>query len=913
MRNKIAISQTANASDHQLEEELRRLRVLSDAFDEEIYAIDPKTHEILFANSKMKKRFGKNVVGKKCYKVFQNQEKPCSFCNVKQITGKYLGKTYVRELQNQKNKHWYRSMGKVVRWPDRRYVRYGLALDIDDQKKTEEALRESEHRFRSIVENSHDGIAIIDDKFRVVYANGQLCRIVGYPKKETIGQDFRKILTKESRKTVTDKYRRRLRGEQVPSQYEFRIVQKNGTTRDIEIKSSLFKEEKTGIHVIGQLLDITERKRMEEQKKSVEERLSALNIYGQSLNQARSMDEIHKLTLDAAEKTLGFEIASVLMIDGRILRLAAQRGYSKDISMELPLDGKKGITVRAANKRRPIYVSDVRKDRSYTGAYIAKTANGTKRKKRVCKNGIRSELAVPIKLGSKVLGILNVESKKLAAFDEEARKLLQILASHAATAISNLRRQEQVREFSKKLSYLMENTTEIMHVNDMRQRLRVIARAMRRFGWRRVVISLRDENLEGTDLVTSGLTKEENKLLMKRKASGDVWRDRLGSRFDRFKIGEFYYLPWSDPWIREYVHHVPSGASPDDTTTYTGVPSRLSAKEMVDWHPQDMLYAALRTPEGKIVGILSMDDPVDGRRPTKESLAALELFLHKAAIIIENAHLIEDLREAREQLEQKVEDRTRALRESQEQLLKAQRLAVIGELSGMVGHDLRNPLTSITAATYYVKMRTANKTDEKTKEMLELIEKNIAYANKIIDDLLDYSREVELELSEDTPKSLIEETLSFVDVPENVNISDRTKDTPRLMVDVDKLKRAFVNMIKNALDAMPDGGTLSINSESHDGHVRITFRDTGFGMSKETIRRLWTPLFTTKAKGMGFGLPICKRVVEAHGGSINVESKTGKGTTFTITIPIEPKTKEEGGENVWVKTLESSLLTTTKT
>lgn len=913
MRNKIAIGpRAANASDYQLKQELKRLRILSDAFDEEIYVTDPKTHEILFANNKMKKRFGKNVVGKKCYKVFQNQEKPCSFCNVRQITGKYLGKTYVRELQNQKNKHWYRSMGKVVRWPDKRYVRYGLAVDIDDQKKTEEALRESEHRFRSIVENSHDGIAIIDDKFKVIYANSQLCRIAGYPKKEIIGQDFRNTLTKENRKIVTDKYVRRLRGEQVPSQYEFKIVQKSGNTRDIEIRSSFIKEH-MGTHIISQLLDITERKRMEEQRKRFEERLSALNIYGQSLNLARGMDEIHNLTLDAAEKTLGFEIASVLMIEGKMLRLAAQRGYSKDISMELPLDGKMGITVRAVNKRKPIYVSDVRKDRSYTGAYIVKIVNGTRKQKKVCKNGIRSELAVPIKLGSKVLGILNVESKKREAFDEEAKKLLEILASHAATAISNLRRQEQVREFSKKLSYLMENTTEIMHVNDMRQRLRVIAKAMRRFGWRRVVISLRDENLEGTDLVTSGLTKEENKLLMKRKASGDVWRDRLSSRFDRFKIGEFYYLPWSDPWIREYVHHVPSGASPEDTTTYTGVPSRLSAKEMVDWHPQDMLYAALRTPEGKIVGILSMDDPIDGRRPTKESLAALELFLHKAAIIIENAHLIEDLRDAREQLEQKVEDRTRALRESQEQLLKAQRLAVIGELSGMVGHDLRNPLTSITVATYYVKTRLANDADGKTKEMLELIEKNITYANKIIDDLLDYSREVELELSEDTPKSLIEETLSFVDVPENVHISDLTKDTPKLMVDVDKLKRAFVNMIKNALDAMPDGGTLTITSESDEDHVKISFRDTGFGMSTETIRRLWTPLFTTKAKGMGFGLPICRRVVEAHGGSIKVESRTGKGTTFTIIIPIEPKTKEEGGENVWIKTLESSLLTTTKT
>ena len=94
--------------------------------------------------------------------------------------------------------------------------------------------------------------------------------------------------------------------------------------------------------------------------------------------------------------------------------------------------------------------------------------------------------------------------------------------------------------------------------------------------------------------------------------------------------------------------------------------------------------------------------------------------------------------------------------------------------------------------------------------------------------------------------------------------------------------------------------------------MEISFSDTGVGMSRKTLEKLWTPLFTTKAKGMGFGLPICKRFIEAQGGSISVESTPGKGTTFLVTFPIEPKI-EEGGEKVWMKPLESSLLTTTKT
>jgi signal transduction histidine kinase len=384
-------------------------------------------------------------------------------------------------------------------------------------------------------------------------------------------------------------------------------------------------------------------------------------------------------------------------------------------------------------------------------------------------------------------------------------------------------------------------------------------------------------------------------------------------------MGEFYYLPWCDPWIREYVHHVPSGMSPDEATTYAGVPSKLSPETMVDWHPQDMLYAPLRTPEGRVVGILSMDDPIDGQKPTRESLTPLELFLHQAAITIENAQLIENLREARKKLEdyanlleERVEQRTLELRKSQGQLLKSQRLAVIGELAGMVGHDLRNPLTSIAGAQYFLKKKLSLEAGSKTGEMLELIGKNIDYSNKIINDLLDYSREIELEIVMRTPKSIVDEALSHVEIPKNIQLIDLTENEPQIWIDVDKVKRAFVNIIRNAIEAMPKGGKLTIKSSKIDNKVEITFSDIGIGMAKETLGKIWTPLFTTKAKGMGFGLPICKRFIEAHGGTINANSTRGEGTTFTVTFPLESKLKE-GGEKVWVKPLESSLLMTMKT
>jgi signal transduction histidine kinase len=194
--------------------------------------------------------------------------------------------------------------------------------------------------------------------------------------------------------------------------------------------------------------------------------------------------------------------------------------------------------------------------------------------------------------------------------------------------------------------------------------------------------------------------------------------------------------------------------------------------------------------------------------------------------------------------------------------------------------------------------------------MLEIIEKDIAYSNKIINDLLDYSREIKLELTEINAHELIKESLYLVEIPKKVRLKNLTTDEPQMKVDADKLKRSFVNIIKNALEAMPKGGTLTITSRKCKGNLAIAFTDTGTGMSKETMQEIFTPLFTSKAKGMGFGLAISKRIVEAHGGKILVESSPRVGSTFTVVIPI--RRKELGGDRIWVGAPESLLSTTTK-
>jgi len=270
--------------------------------------------------------------------------------------------------------------------------------------------------------------------------------------------------------------------------------------------------------------------------------------------------------------------------------------------------------------------------------------------------------------------------------------------------------------------------------------------------------------------------------------------------------------------------------------------------------------------------------------------------LHKGVEIVGAGNLDYKIGIAREdeigQLSHAFDKMTHDLRETQERLLQVGRLAAIGEAAAMVGHDLRNPLTGISVAATYLKSKHDATLDDESKEMLQIIEEDVVVSDGIINDLLDYSGQVTLELAKASPRSIIAEAVKVVRVPENISIVDLTDGQLEVTVDGVKLRRVSVNLIENAIDAMPEGGQLAISSKQLQDEFQITFTDTGTGMTAEEMKNLWTPFRTTKAKGLGLGLAICKRLVEAHGGSIVLESIPGKGSTFTVTLPVTPNLKE---------------------
>ena len=214
------------------------------------------------------------------------------------------------------------------------------------------------------------------------------------------------------------------------------------------------------------------------------------------------------------------------------------------------------------------------------------------------------------------------------------------------------------------------------------------------------------------------------------------------------------------------------------------------------------------------------------------------------------------------------------------------KLEGMNEVSRMVGHDLRNPLTGIRGAAYSLKKNYGTKIGQKGNDLLQTIDDCVEYSDKIVRDLLEYSCEIELNIIETNPKRLVNDSLSTLMVPSNIQILNEVSDELPLWVDYGKIERVFCNLITNAFDAMPDGGKLKITSKQVNEHVEISFSDSGVGMSKDVLEKLWTPFFTTKAKGMGVGLPISKRIIGAHEGKIEVQSIEGKGTCFAVFLPI---------------------------
>lgn len=244
----------------------------------------------------------------------------------------------------------------------------------------------------------------------------------------------------------------------------------------------------------------------------------------------------------------------------------------------------------------------------------------------------------------------------------------------------------------------------------------------------------------------------------------------------------------------------------------------------------------------------------------------------------------EELQSTTEELEASNEE----LRKTQEELIQKEKLAAVGQLASGVGHELRNPLGVIKNAVYYIKSKLPD--DPKLQKHIAIMEREIANSNKIISDLLGFSRSRPPAINPQDINKVVEDTLEVVEIPGNVKLVKKLgADLPNAMADPDQIRQVFVNLSLNAIQAMSEGGQLTIATRRKDGFIEAEFADTGCGIVEENLSKLFDPFFTTRARGIGLGLAITQGIIERHNGDIEVKSEVEKGTTFVVKLPVEKK------------------------
>lgn len=254
-------------------------------------------------------------------------------------------------------------------------------------------------------------------------------------------------------------------------------------------------------------------------------------------------------------------------------------------------------------------------------------------------------------------------------------------------------------------------------------------------------------------------------------------------------------------------------------------------------------------------------------------------------------HAKQELEKFTKFLEKRVDARTRELKAAQDELIKKERLAAIGQMASVVGHEIRNPLAVINNSIYFIKTKlgSAGEPDPKLAKHIKIIESEIQQANGIINEILTYSRQREMQLERVHLNNWLEELLSVYPFPPHIQLVKQLDPAnPPLDIDVVEVQQAIRNLIGNGIEVMPPpkGGTVTVRTTLPEpGWVEIAIADSGSGIPPDVLDKIFAPFFTTKARGTGLGLAVVRKVVDRHKGKVDVESTVGVGTTFKLFFP----------------------------
>ncbi len=546
---------------------------------------------------------------------------------------------------------------------------------------------------------------------------------------------------------------------------------------------------------------------------------------GRVINSSLEPSKVLDLVLREAVEEMRATSGSLVLINPhtQLLEIEVAIGLS-DQARQLKLAIGRGVTGWVAKTGKPLRVPDVTADARYVPV----------------RKDVRSELAVPLMVEGALIGVLNVDSTRPAAFSAADEQLLLALANQAAQVIHNSWLYEAVALNARRLESLFRVAQAILSTLNLEEILqRVAADATELLGVK--VCSLMLLNAERDRLELRACHGASADYL--NKPPLPVSESIIGSVVRRRKPIQVYNVQEHDAF-----QHI-------ELARKDGLVSLLSVPLLVG---------------ETVIGALSVYS-AEPYRYSKQDINALSTLASLAGVAIANAQLHEKMAAV------------------EEQLRHTERLSTLGLLAAEVAHEIRNPLTVMKMLFHSLDLKFA--ADDPRAQDAQIIGEKMEHLNRIVDRLLGYSRSTEPRMETVDLNELIGDVLLLTRrklQQQRIRLqTELAGDLPPLRCDRGQIEQACLNLILNATEAMPEGGTLAIRTVRDSSFVTLTFQDTGVGMTAEQQTRLFQPFLTTKAHGTGLGLAIVhKIIVEAHRGRIEVESAPGRGTMFRVLLPV---------------------------
>ncbi len=560
----------------------------------------------------------------------------------------------------------------------------------------------------------------------------------------------------------------------------------------------------------------------------------------------RLADVLQQFT-ELVRSRVGLDVVRIWLQEGTgDYRLHAQAGLA-----EQPDDRRQhfepgeGIVGWVMEHLAPLVIPDLQVDPRLKGREWAKS------------EGLMSLVAVPLLLADAPVGVLVGVARQRRDFNREEVALVQALATSAAVAIRNARLHEETQLRLRHTETLVSVSQAIGATLDLSEVLRRATREMVRA-------------LGGDMGVAWLITPDRSRFvpLVGYHIPKDVLNTPVAAS-----------LEMADPVIRALqISKGPIAAADSQSEAWSSMPAARAVSH------KSMLIQPIYWKD-ELIGGFSVLWLKEAHRFTPDELRLAEGIALQGALAIENSRLFEGVKQQMAELKQ-----------TQAQLVQSTKLAAIGELAANIAHEINNPLTTVLGFASFIAERLP--AEDPMREELGLIQEEASRARDIVRDLLQFSRQRDFMPEPTDLNTVLEQVVGMVrrqGAFNTVTVSEAyAPDLAMVEMDVSRIKQVFLNIINNAVYAMKDGGTLTMRTTPTADTVRVAFEDTGPGIPPEILGRIFDPFFTTKPEvsGTGLGLSVSLGIVQSHGGTIDVQSALGKGTTFTVTLPF----KLDGGE-----------------